>query len=359
MSIYIPYFYIIQDIRNGVYYAGAKWGRDADPARFMTENGYTTSSSIVNKIIETHGFDIFTTQKIKTFTTKKDVISYEKKFLQKVDAKNNPRFYNRQNNDHLFSYHDDRYKEKMLEMYGVEYPLKSTELQIRQQQNNKEKYGVGNVFQADFVKNIIKETNLERYGVQHPSYSKELLEKKAQNNMEKYGVADTRQLPHIKEKAIIALKSQKVIDKRRETFLKKYGVDNAAQVAPIMESILETRKTLSNRSVVKLLREYTRYFKIKLGEGWYQSSDERLGSILSDIQIKHGYYTYDEISVMQPEKKYSNSIKRLQSRQVVKEIWKYKEKYGHEIKIGRAWDRKSDDHLESVLSDLIAKYGPM
>lgn len=55
MTIYIPYFYIIQDVRNGMYYAGAKWGRDANPANFMVEGGYTTSSKIINAVIEKHG----------------------------------------------------------------------------------------------------------------------------------------------------------------------------------------------------------------------------------------------------------------------------------------------------------------
>jgi hypothetical protein len=53
------YFYIIQDVRNKMYYAGAKWSVDADENTFMTKEGYTTSSSIVNKIIENFGLDVF------------------------------------------------------------------------------------------------------------------------------------------------------------------------------------------------------------------------------------------------------------------------------------------------------------
>ena len=359
MSIYIPYFYVIQDTRNGMYYAGVKWGRDANPEKFMVEGGYTTSSNSVNKIIETYGLEVFTTRKIKTFNNKKYAINYETRFLKKIDAKNNPRFYNKQNNDHLFTYQDDRYKEKMLEIYGVEYPLKSIDLQIRQQQNNIEKYGVGNVFQADFVKDKIKETNIERYGVEHPSYSEELLEKRAQNNMEKYGVRSTFQLPHVREKALQNIWTEETREKRIKTNIKKYGHETPSSSEIVREKVLETRKTLSDRAIVKLLREYSRYFSIKLGYGWYQLSDEKLDLILSDVQIKYGYYTYEEMSVMKPKKRYSDSIKKLQSRKLVKEIRKYKDKYGRKITIGRVWDRKSDEQLETILENLVNEYGPI
>ena len=34
---YQPYFYVIQDSCNGMYYAGVKWGKDANPGIFMVE----------------------------------------------------------------------------------------------------------------------------------------------------------------------------------------------------------------------------------------------------------------------------------------------------------------------------------
>jgi len=35
MNIYNPYFYIIQDTRNGMYYAGSKTSKGANPENFM------------------------------------------------------------------------------------------------------------------------------------------------------------------------------------------------------------------------------------------------------------------------------------------------------------------------------------
>ena len=359
MSIYIPYFYVIQDVRNGMYYAGAKWGKDANPSNFMIEGGYTTSSNIINELICRYGLDNFIIRKVKTFKTKLETRRYEERFLKRINAKNHVRFYNKHNNDHIFAYHDDKYKEKMLEIYGVEHPSHSLELVEKKKRNNLEKYGVENVFGSDFVKNKIKETNIARYGVEHPSYSKKLLEKKAQNNIKKYGVRSTFLLPHVREKALKNTWTEKTRQKRTSTNMKRYGVEVPLSSRVVIEKVLKTRENLSCRKSVLLIREYTRYFGINLGYGWYQKSDEWLEKTLTKIQEKYGYYDYEELSKMIPEKKYSTSIKLLQERPLVKELKKYKEKYGRKLKLGRVWDRKSDEHLKRLLLDVIEKYGPI
>jgi hypothetical protein len=97
-----PYFYIIQDVRNGMYYAGAKWGKDANPSNFMIEGGYTTSSNTINKLIRQHGLDNFIIRKIMTFETPKEACYHETRFLEKVGARKNKKFYNLHNNDNIF-----------------------------------------------------------------------------------------------------------------------------------------------------------------------------------------------------------------------------------------------------------------
>ena len=99
MTIYTPYFYIIQDTRNGMYYAGAKWAQDTTPENFMKENGYTTSSEIINSIIDEYGLNNFIVRKIRCFMTSKEAYDYETRFLQKVNARNHPKFYNNHNNE--------------------------------------------------------------------------------------------------------------------------------------------------------------------------------------------------------------------------------------------------------------------
>lgn len=274
MSIYIPYFYIIQDIRNSMYYAGSKYGKDANPETFMVEGGYSTSSEIINELIKTHGLVNFIIRKIKIFKTGPEAHRYETRFLQKLDARNHPKFYNGHNNDGLMN--PEKMRIIMLERYGVEYAMQSpiirekvkeismekygvchyTQSQVVKDKmvyNNKEKYGVANVFQADFVKDKIKETNLERYGVEHPSHSLELLEKKAQNNLEKYGVRSTFSIPEIRKKALENTWTEKARQKRISTNLEKYGYEVGLSSPLVIEKILETRKHSANREAVILL----------------------------------------------------------------------------------------------------------
>tara|TARA_R110002153_G_C13183293_1_gene485312 strand:- start:67 stop:732 length:666 start_codon:yes stop_codon:yes gene_type:complete len=69
----------------------------------MTETGYTTSSRIVNYIIQEDGLESFKILRIKTFDTGWDAVNYETRFLIRVNAKGNTRFLNRSNNDGTFS----------------------------------------------------------------------------------------------------------------------------------------------------------------------------------------------------------------------------------------------------------------
>jgi len=116
MSIYTPYFYIIQDIHNGIYYAGAKWGVGANPATFMTEGGYTTSSNKIKKLIRENGLSLFKIVKIRTFHTAIESQNYETRFLKKIDARNNIKFYNGHNND--WELHDNKNKVTVIDKSG-------------------------------------------------------------------------------------------------------------------------------------------------------------------------------------------------------------------------------------------------
>jgi hypothetical protein len=96
-----PYFYLIRHISSNRLYAGVKWS-DPDSSTFMTEDGYTTSSKIVNTIIKNEGTDSFNVLRIKHFDTAEEACSYESKFLSKVHARTNPLFINRTENSSDF-----------------------------------------------------------------------------------------------------------------------------------------------------------------------------------------------------------------------------------------------------------------
>lgn len=134
MSIYTPYFYVIQDMRNGMYYAGAKWGKDANPKTFMVEGGYTTSSQIINAIIRQCGLHTFKIRRIKSFLTKEEAYRYETRFLQKINARKNSAFYNAHNNDGMFN--PDMMVNYMYEKYGVAYYNQTDDARKRLSENN-------------------------------------------------------------------------------------------------------------------------------------------------------------------------------------------------------------------------------
>lgn len=93
----IPYFYIIQHITTGKYYAGSQYGKDANPNNLLIS--YTTSSSLINEIIKHDGINSFVIKKIRVFAVGNDAYAYETKFLQKLDCANHPLFYNKHNNN--------------------------------------------------------------------------------------------------------------------------------------------------------------------------------------------------------------------------------------------------------------------
>lgn len=104
----ISFFYILEEKTTKKLYAGSKYGKNTDPHSFMTNYGYKTSSTIINKLIIQNGLKSFEIKKLRIFNgDKKLAFCYETRFLNKVDAKRNDRFYNKHNNDGIPFYYDD------------------------------------------------------------------------------------------------------------------------------------------------------------------------------------------------------------------------------------------------------------
>lgn len=97
MTTYSPYFYVIQHIRTGIYYAGYK-AKNPDSSNLMKPNGYQTSSkTVIWSIIKAEGLDAFAVRKIKHFSTAKEAYDYETRFLRKIKIPN-PKWYNKHSN---------------------------------------------------------------------------------------------------------------------------------------------------------------------------------------------------------------------------------------------------------------------
>lgn len=338
MAIYTPYFYIIQDVRNGMYYAGAKWAPDANPDNFMVEGGYTTSSKTINELINRHGLNNFVVRKIRSFETADEAQYYETRFLRKLDAKRHPRFYNGHNNDGAMdhsktkiimlelygvenAFQSKQIQEKIrkvnLERHGVEHPSHSEVLLAKKEENNLKKYGVRNVFQDENVKQTIRETNLlkygsenamgsdiiqekrktvfqEKYGVDHYSQTEEYMAKLRKTNLERYGVDHYSQTEESKEKVRKTslerygvehpAKCVKVKETARKTNKERYGCDYYTQTEEYKLSRKETGKKLTSRPVVKKIKEINSRINASLTNGWYQKHTEVLEEILEGLE---------------------------------------------------------------------------
>lgn len=184
----IPYFYIIQHKQTKIYYAGCRYARNCNPSELLTEGGYLTSSRVVNELIREEGIDAFAIRRIRTLSSDGEALEYETRFLQKVDARNNERFYNRSNNIGFTKLTPDAFRSIMLERYGVDTPFKSPEIQDKIRQTFLENHGVDSPLKSPLIQDKIRQTNLERYGFENPMQAKEVQDKARQTNLERYGV---------------------------------------------------------------------------------------------------------------------------------------------------------------------------
>jgi hypothetical protein len=120
------FFYVIRDRRNGMLYAGCKFAEDSNPNTFMTEDGYKTSSKDIQQIIDQEGLDTFEIVKLRIMD---DPLDYETRFLRKVNAAANPKFYNCHNNN-IASFGTESYEQMIIKKYGVPNISMNKELKL-------------------------------------------------------------------------------------------------------------------------------------------------------------------------------------------------------------------------------------
>lgn len=108
---------------------------------------------------------------------------------------------------------------------------------LKSQQTIKEKYGVDNASQLDWVKQKKIDTCKENYGVDHPQQNRAIIEKSNQSNLEKYGTIRASQNEEIKRKIIATAKlhSEESQIKHVNTIKDKYGVENISQIQRVKD----------------------------------------------------------------------------------------------------------------------------
>lgn len=297
MDIYQPYFYVIQDKRNGMYYAGAKWAQGCHPDKLLKEDGYTTSSKIVNKIIEENGLDTFVIRKIIIFQTGDEAYKHETRFLRKIKARDNPKFYNGHENDGILpSFGTSKYKNFMMEKYGYEHPSQIPGILDKIRNTSLTKYDNEWYTQTEEYKARVKVTSIERYGVDHHLMSEDVKRKREETNIEIYGFKTPQQNKDIQEKTRQTIKLkyghnivnvsqiEEVKRKKEEASLSKRGVDN-----PSKDPVIKERKRLrqiekSNRECVIKLRCLLKQHKMLLPKSWYLKDEKFIQEKITEIE---------------------------------------------------------------------------
>lgn len=346
-TIYCPYFYIIQHINSGKYYAGVRYGKNANPDQLLKSNGYNTSSAVVKEIILDEGLESFIIRKIKIFETGEQALEYESRFLRKVNASFNNNFLNKSNNSiSTLNIDWEKCKQTFLDRYGVSHPSQVPEFQEKIKQTCQENYGVENPSQSPEIQEKKKQNFLEKYGVEYPMQSKEVQEKSRRSCLEKYGVEYNSQVQEFKEKrkqtcldhygVEYLSQSEEIQERKRRSCLEKYGVESPSQVPEVKEKFKQTcleKYGVESPSQAPEVRE-----KIK------QTCLENYG------------FDHPNKSPEEQEKRKQKRI-FLSSQPIALEILKYKEKYN--LKLGSAWIYKKQEILDSMLKNLKMTYGDM
>lgn len=297
------YFYIIQHIPTKKYYAGSRTSKSCNK-KLLECNGYLTSSPIIKELIENDGIESFKIRKIKYFKNKKDALMYEYKFLNKVDAANNPNFFNCHNNNGGFGKNawSNISKEKRnktnLTKFGAINPFQNENIKIKSKESILEKYGVDNISKSIFIKNKKQVTNLNNLGVKYPRQSMTIIEKTKQTCISKYGVDNPS-----KDKSIIEKIKKSKLEKygddgfsNREKSIKtnilKYGVDNPSKCEEIKNKIRNKALERTQRLVVKRIQNYKKIFKLNLKTeicpSWFHKDDNFLENALTLLVEKYG-----------------------------------------------------------------------
>lgn len=317
-SIYRPYFYIIQHINSGKFYAGVKYARDANPDLLLKSNGYQTSSIIVKQIIIEEGIESFVIRKIRVFKTGKEALNYEYRYLRRINAAFNDKFFNRSNcSIDTLNIDQEKIKQTNITRYGVEHTLQSPEIREK-----------------------IKKTCLEKFGCEFSMQSEIVKEKRKQNTLAKYGVSNSFQVPEFQEK-------------QKQTLLKKYDVDNLSKVQEFQDKKRQSFHNLRNRPIILELKKYKDMFNLKFGSGWILKKQGFLDNLL--VELKSIYDLEHPIPILNSKEKWRRTFNIMNNRPVVLEIRKYQNEL--DLKLGHSWYMKSQDILDTILTDIKLTYG--
>lgn len=258
----VPYFYIIQHKITKKMYAGSKWAVGCHPDTFMVKTGYTTSSTLINSIIDSEGLNSFIILRLDTNLDGLSAYNYESLFLQTLDCFHSPDWFNQHNNigmalgtELFYNQMQQKYgytnaqqipeikeqtKQTNQDRYGYDYTLQCPEIKEKSNKTIKYIYGVDNVSQSPIIKDKKKQSSQINFGVDNISQSPIIKEKKRQSSQDKFGYNTPLQCPEVKEKI-------------KQTNLLNTGYDNLSKRPFIC--IIDNKKTYAKNTASKYYPE--------------------------------------------------------------------------------------------------------
>lgn len=262
----MEYFYIIRHKSSGRKYAGSKYSKYADPSMFMTEDGYTTSSRIINEIISNEGLEAFIVEELRMFPDG-GAFQYETEYLISNNCAESKEWFNCTNNHFAFS--PEERKKFNLEFYGNENPFITEKYKNKAKETNIKRYGAEYAASSPIIRERVrktrqseegkkrtkegreksKKTNMELYGVEYSTQRPEVQEKTKNSNLEKYGTENVMHNEEIKQRHLESIHEafsgeslQRILSNMKATNIERYGVENAAS-SPIIKERIKQKKT--------------------------------------------------------------------------------------------------------------------
>ena len=134
-----------------------------------------------------------------------------------------------------------------------------------------EKYGVENTFARESTKEKIKQTNLAKYGVENPTQNSKIREKQLQTKQERYGDENYNNR-----------------EKSKQTCLANYGVEYNQQNKEIQQQSMQTKIEkyggVLNDSLI--LREKARQTKLeKYGSETFTNREKAAETMLKNMEL--------------------------------------------------------------------------
>lgn len=312
MSIYTPFTYIIGWSEHKKFYYGAKWAKGCHPNDLW--ESYFTSSEYVKDFRKENGEpDIIRIHRI--FDNPKDCVTFESKYLIRINAKNNPLFLNKINGSVDFGFYDrEKAKKTCLELYGYEFISQIPEIKKKRIVTNLKKYGEENYNNREKA----KETWGKKYFSGHPLREPEIKEKSKQTCLQRYEVEFTLQVPKFRTEANKTIfeiygvenvsKSQEIKNKKVNTCLENFGVEHPGQIKRVcnfcrkLKSISHEPKCKENpdRKVPIMLgtaNPSTKYYKIVSPEKkiFYITSRTEAIEFAKERNLKHNPFMNNKI----------------------------------------------------------------